>query len=197
MHPFLKTRRAIQIAQVDDTTFDITSSITNCSDVLFSGGAWAITCAEPNGGKQFGIPLGDRRRAWDMIQIAIPRAWAGHTAHVVDPQITLSEDFMVIDPQGVETKRMVTAPLGMIAMTWPAKNLSFIKHVPYNPAGQYPLGCNLAFYIGPGNFMLEMEAMGPERTLLPGETVSLTETWKVTNTVLTWQDPGELTGLFA
>lgn len=196
MHPYLKIRRGFKIAQVNDTTFEITSFVTNCSDVLFSGGAWAITCAEPNGGKQFGIPLGDRRRGWDLVQIAIPRAWAGHTAHINDPQITMTEDLLIVKPTGIETKRMVTAPLGIIAMTWPEKKVSFAKRTVYNPAGQYPLGFNVAFYVGPGNFMLEMESMGPEQTLLPGDTVSLTEIWKISDTVLTWQSPEELKALF-
>ena len=99
---------------------------------------------------------------------------------------------MIVRPNGVEAKRMVMAPLGIIAMTWPAKQLSFIKQARFNPHGQYPHGCNLAVYIGPGNFMVEMETYGEEQTLLPGNTINHTETWKVVDKVLDWQNPDQI-----
>jgi hypothetical protein len=99
---------------------------------------------------------------------------------------------MIVSPNGVETKRMVMASLGMIGMTWPAKNLSFIKRVHFNPQGQYPCSCNLAVYIAPGNLMVEMETYGEEQTLLPGCTMKNTETWKVIDEVLDWQQPNRM-----
>jgi hypothetical protein len=196
-HPFMKTRRGFKIRQIDDLTFEITNFLTNTGDMLYSGGVWSITCSNPKGGKKYGIPLGDRSQAWDLIQILFPRAWAGHNSRLDDPQITYNQDFLLVDPQGVETKRMVMAPQGVIAWTWPEKKMSFIKKAEYDQTGQYPLNCNLAFYVGPDNFMLEMEAMGPMQTLLPGQTVSLKETWKITDQVLQFVDPTEIGKLFA
>jgi hypothetical protein len=39
------------------------------------------------------------------------------------------------------------------------------------------MGCNVAYYAGKKNFMVEMESMGPERSVLPGAVISGTETW--------------------
>ena len=47
----------------------------------------------------------------------------------------------------------------------------------YDPAGNYPLGTNLAVYIGPKNFMVEMETMGAFATLKPGQVLKHRETW--------------------
>jgi hypothetical protein len=195
VHGRLKTSRGIVVRELDDRTFEVTSFIKNHGPMLYSGGVWSPTCIDPVGGKQIGILLGDRNLSWDVIKLVIPRTFAGHTSRVNDQQVSFNEDFMIVSPNGVETKRMVMAPLGIIAMTWPEKKLSFIKQTNFNPQGQYPMGCNLAVYVGPDNFMAEMETYGEEQTLLPGSTMQNTEIWKLIDDVLNWQDPDQLIGL--
>jgi hypothetical protein len=194
MHPVLHTRRGLRIRQVGGATFQVTAFITNCGPMLYSGGVWSPTCTNPDGGKEYGIPLGDRRLSWDVINLVIPRTFAGHTARVNDPQITFNEDFLIARPRGVESKRMVMAPMGFIVMTWPEKNLSFIKHTSYHPNGRYPFGCNLALYIGPDNFMVEMETYGEEQVVMPGATIENRETWRLVERVFDWSDPELLRG---
>ncbi len=195
LHPFLKTRRGVTIRSVDECTFEVTSFIRNESSMLYSAGVWCPTCIVPRPGMTFGVPLGDRGLSWDVVKLVIPRTWADHTSLVNDPQIRLEEEFMVVQPAGVEAKRSLWAPWGTIAMTWPERGLSFIKRTHSDPAGQYPLGCNLALYIGPGNFMVEMETYGEERTVMPGDTVVNVETWKLVDEVFDWQDPARLFSL--
>ncbi|MGE5137961.1 MAG: hypothetical protein ACM3JD_00755 [Rudaea sp.] len=194
--PTFKIQRGIRIEAVDDSTFKVTGFVKNNGPMLYSGGVWSITCSNPAGGKEYGIPLFDPNGSWELCEIAIPRKWAGHTARVNDPQIELNEEFMIVRPQGVESKRALSARPGIIALTWSEKKLSFVKRAPFDPSGIYPMGCNLAFYIGPGNFMLEMETMGPQRGLLPGESIESTETWKLLDDVLDWKDVKRVTGLF-
>jgi hypothetical protein len=140
----------------------------------------------------FGIPLGDRRLTWDVVKMVLPRTWADHTARLNDPQIRFNEEFMIVEPQGVETKRMVWAPHGVIAMTWPEKKLSFLKRTQSNLRGRYPLDCNLAVYIGPDNFMVEMESFGEECNLQPGETATNVETWRLVDEIFDWKEPARL-----
>lgn len=194
-HPRYKTQRGIEIQQVNENTLKVISFLTNQGPMLYSGGVWAPTCINPSGGKEFGIILGNRELSWDLVKIVIPRTFAGHTSNVNDDQITYTNDFLILRPKGVESKRMVMAPHGIIAMSWPSKNLSFMKKSPFNPQGSYPLGCNLALYVGPDNFMVEMETYGAEQTLLPGETIANHETWRLVNTVLDWTDPEVVIGL--
>lgn len=189
LHPVLKTKRGLRLEVIGETSVRVTSFLTNCSPFLYSGGVWAPTCIDPAGGKEFAIPLGDKSSSWDLIKIIIPRKFASHTAPVNDPQISYNNDFMIVRPQGIETKRMVMAPLGLVAMTWAQKDISFIKHSPFNPHGIYPHGCNLAIYNSPGNMMFEMETYGQEQTILPGETIENREIWKLTDTVFDWSDP--------
>ena len=56
-------------------------------------------------------------------------------------------------------------------MTCPQPGISFIKQSRFHLIGQYPLGCNLAVFIGSGNFTVEMESYGAEQTVQPGETI--------------------------
>jgi hypothetical protein len=189
IHPVHKTRHGFKIRCSSDDTFQVTSYITNIGPMLYSGGVWAATCINPAGGKQFVIPLGDRRLSWDLVKIVIPRTFASHTSPIHDDQFSYSEDFVVISPNGIESKRMIMAPQGIIAMTWPQNNLSFLKQADYNPNGQYPMGCNLAFFIGPDNYMVEMETFGEEQTILPGTSIEHTETWRLLDKTYDLNDP--------
>ncbi len=168
--------KTLSIKVLDDATFEVESSLTNVGSLLWSGGAWALTATLPTKACTYGIPLGDGSN-WDMIPIVIPKTWGGHTTLVNDPQVSLTEHCLVFEPKGREAKRMVQAPQGLIGMTDASEKISFLKHSPFDVDGKYPLGCNLAFYNGPKNFMTEMESMGAEKTLKPGETVRNTETW--------------------
>ncbi len=196
MHPVYKTRRGIRVRILDDSTFQVTSFLTNCGPFLYSAGVWAATAIDPAGGKEFSIPLGDRNLSWDIIKLVIPRSFAGHTSPVADSQITFNEDHMIIRPHGIETKRMVMAPMGILAMTWPGRGFSFLKRSPYNPNGRYPHSCNLAIYNGPNDFMFEMETFGEEQTVLPWATIENQETWKMVDTVFDWGQPELLQEMF-
>jgi hypothetical protein len=192
MHPFLKTRRGVTIRQLDEDAFEVTSFVRNDGPMLYSGGVWAVTCALPRPGMTLGIPLGDRNLDWDLVRVVFARSWAGHTARVNDPQIRFNEEFMIVEPQGVETKRMLWAPHGILALTWPEKKLTFIKRTHSDPSGQYPRACNLAVYIGVDNSMLEMETMSAERTLAMSEMAVNVETWRLVDQVFDWTDPDAL-----
>jgi hypothetical protein len=192
VNPSSQTCRGIKISQLDERTFRVESFITNAGQLLYSGGVWALTCTNPAGGKQYGIPFGKPNQAWDTIHLVIPRCWAGHTTLVNDPQISLNEEFMIFNPQGIEAKRVLRAPHGIIAMSDYSQGVSFIKQSPFNPRGQYPLGCNLAVYVAPGNFMVEMETCGEEATLLPGDTITNAEVWKLVDEVFDWKKPEQI-----
>ncbi|MHC1785248.1 MAG: hypothetical protein AB9891_21300 [Anaerolineaceae bacterium] len=140
--PRLKIQREIEVHCLDETRVEVKSFLTNKGIMLFSGGVWTPTCLDPAGGKEIGMLLGDRAQSWDIIRMVIPRSFAGHTGRVNDPQIEMTEDIMIVRPEGVENKRMVYASAGGIAMTWPGHNLTFMKSSRYNPAGSFPLGCS-------------------------------------------------------
>ncbi len=193
--PAFKVARGMRITVVDDSTFQVTGFVTNNGPMLYSGGVWGLTCSNPAGGKEYGIPLFEPNGIWEIAQVLIPRKWAGHTARVNDPQILSNEEFMIVKPQGVESQRALRVTPGIIALTWPEKKVSFVKRAVFNPAASYPVGCNLAFYIGPDNFMVEMETMGQEQTLIPGATAENTETWKIVDEVFDWKDSARLSAL--
>ena len=54
----------------------------------------------------------------------------------------------------------------------------------------------MAFYVGPKNFMVEMETMGPERTLKSGERAVNRETWALADSAVGLKDARKLIGLF-
>jgi hypothetical protein len=169
-------RKSIAVKVLDDATFSVESAVASETGMLWSGGAWSLTATLPKTGTTYGVPLGDGSD-WDLFSIVIPKTWGGHTTLVNEPGLSLTEHNLVFTPGGREAKRMIQAPQGIMGMTDAVEKVSFLKHSPYERDGRYPMNCNLAFYNGPGNFMTEMESMGSERTLKPGEVARNLETW--------------------
>jgi hypothetical protein len=54
----------------------------------------------------------------------------------------------------------------------------------------------MAFYVGPKNFMVELETMGPELTLKTGERAVNCETWTLTDSAVGLRDARKLIELF-
>lgn len=193
--PLLKIQRGIKIEILAENKLAVENIIINHSNMLYSGSIWALTCTNPNPQRQYGIPLGDDS-SWDCFRIVYCKRWAKtSTSRINDPQIEFTEDMLIVKPQGIVTKRMIEAAKGIIAMDVPDQNTMFIKKVPYLREGKHPLGCNLAFYIGQDNFMVEMESMGPEATLKPDESLIWREIWFLADKSYGLQDVDKIRGL--
>ncbi len=172
-----RTRRGLSIKVLDDDCVSIDNFLINTGDMLYSCGIWALTCTIPSKGSQYAIPIGDGS-SWDAFNMVFFREWAGHgQGGFNDDQFIVAEDMIIINPKGMENKRMIQAHHGIIAMQDPIRKLTFIKKTDYYPSGKYPMNTNIAVYIGPDNFMVEMETMGPEETIKPGKSLHHAETW--------------------
>ncbi len=182
LDPVQKFRRGFTVTATDDGRVTLDHFLRNESDMLWSGGLWALTCTVPSKKSTYTLPLGDGS-SWDYATIVAFRTWGGGHGGVGfdDPQFACTDDAFVLSPAGRENKRMLKADAGIIAMHDPARQLLFAIHTTYDPAGNYPLGTNLALYVGPKNFMVEMETMGAFATLKPGQTLQHRETWLLTD----------------
>jgi len=195
LDPVLNVKRGFTLTVEDENRLSVENFVENAGEMLFSASVWALTCTLPAADTAYGIPLGDGSE-WDCVRVVLFRKWGGHTSGFNDGQITFTEDMLHLKPEGRETKRMIEAPHGILAMNAPGRSTTFVKKSGYDPNRVYPLGCNLAFYVGPDNFMVEMESMGPETALKPGERVVHREDWLLTDAPVGLDDPAALTGLF-
>ena len=176
-NPAFKIAKTLSVKVLADDTFIVDDRLTNTSEMIWSGGVWGLTCTLPKANTRYGIPLG-REGEWDMFVVGYPKRWGGgQTARVDDSAVRMTEDCMLIAPKGRISKRMVQAPQGVIGMTDPGEKISFIKHCEFTDGAMYPMGCNVAFYAGKNNFMVEMEFMGGCQSVLPGQTLGMRETW--------------------
>lgn len=163
--------------RVHDGVWTIEHRLRNVGSLLWSGGAWALTCTLPGPHTVYRIPLGGGPATWDLATIVIPMRWGGqHTSQLDDPQIGFAADAMEIRAHELEAKRMVLAPRGLLEMHDPERGV-FRKRTVFEPDASYPLGTNLAIYLGPRRFMVELETMSPVRTLAPGSTLTHVEAW--------------------
>ncbi|MFO7821402.1 MAG: hypothetical protein R6V56_05035 [Lentisphaeria bacterium] len=190
------TRRGMEITVLDDNTVKVDNFVMNTGELLYSGGVWALTCSLPKENTQYAVPIGDGS-SWDTFTSISFREWAGHQGGFADPQFTIDGDLYKLHPQGKENKRMLQSHRGIAAMSNPVDKVTFAKKVDYNSAGKYPLNTNIALYVGPDNFMVEMETMGPERTIKPGEELHHVETWKLRDEVVALDTGDDVEAIFA
>lgn len=176
--PETRLERGFSVRALATDRLEVVHFVRNTGDMLWSGGLWAITCTQPSADSTYLAPLGDGS-AWDYATIVAFHTWGGGHggAGFADPQFTTTRDQFVLRPSGRENKRMLKADAGILALHDPSRDVLFAKRAPFDPAASYPLGTNLATYVGPDNFMVELESMGPFTTLKPGATLRHTETW--------------------
>lgn len=196
MNPQNHTRRGLQITVLDEECVEVDNFIVNEGPMLYSGGVWALTCTLPKSDAEYAVPIGDGS-SWDAFTLVSFREWAAHgQGGFADDQITITGDLVKLRPRGIENKRALQGHAGIIAMSSPERTLTFAKKADYDPAGQYPLNTNIAFYIGPDNFMVEMETMGPECTIKPGQELHHIETWVLKNEATAFDNADLVKALF-
>ncbi len=190
------TSRGVGIGVSKTGAIMVRNVLINDSSLLTSAGIWAITCTDPAGCKTYCAPLGSGGE-WDTAPINFFFSWAGHTAPgPTSPQLAFTKRQLVIMPRGIEDKIALGVAQGWIGCHAPRKYNFFkiFKGFRGETAnwGKYPLRSNAAFYIGPGNFMVEMESMGVYHDLIgPGEKVEHIEWWVVTDPI-PWDQPERL-----
>jgi len=192
-----QTRRGMVIRQVSEAVLQVESFVTNVGPMLYDGGIWAIACTVPSKVCTYAIAIGAENASWNAFNMVVFDKWAGHgQAGFDDDQVSMNQGFLLVDPVGIETKRMVESRLGIIAMSDSTRGLTFAKRVTHNGFAKYPGACNTAFYIGPENFMVEMETMGEQGTILPGQAVWHVEQWSLTDQVVQFQSHSDVVRLF-
>lgn len=171
------TRRGIEISAVNDSLLQVDNFVENTGDLLHSCGVWSLTCTLPGKETKYVFPVGESN-SWNAFSMVMFKSWGGHNGILEDDQINYHHDLMTVSPRGRENKRMFQSHCGIGAMIDPVENFTFAKKIDdYNSAANYPMNCNWAFYIGPENYMVEMETMGPEKMIKPGEMQHSTEQW--------------------
>jgi hypothetical protein len=182
--PETRTRRSIAVRILRDDRLEVINAIVNEGDMLCGVGLWGLTCSKPNPSTRYVIPLGDGT-SWDTTTITVFRTWAGHgTGSFREEQFELTDDAYVLTPRGRETKRMITSPAGSIAMVDAQRGLTFAISSAYEANATYPTHANLAMYVGPENFMVEMETMGPHAVLKPGQRLEHRQEWTLGSGVI-------------
>lgn len=181
LDPQTRLRRSMAVRILAEDRLEVVNTITNEGNMLAGVGAWCLTCTVPGPETRYVIPLGDGSE-WDTTTITTFRCWAGNGSKTFrDDQFEMTDDAYVLTPHGRETKRMVRAPRGVIAMTDPGRDFTFAISTPFDATAALPSAANIATYVGPGNFMVEMETMGPFSCLKPGRSAVHRQEWRLLN----------------
>lgn len=171
------TRRGIRVEEGREDDLKVISRVENVGEMLLSCGVWVLTCTSPEKGSIYEFPLGDGS-GWDTFKSIQFRKWGPCDGRFGDRQFEVSKDMLTVTPMGIQAKQMFCIPQGSGLM----KNQTrpdFQKRMVYDRHMSYPEGCNWAVYIGPENYMVEFETMGPVLSLKPGETLDHVEYWSL------------------
>ncbi|MCK5736674.1 MAG: hypothetical protein KAH21_09355 [Spirochaetaceae bacterium] len=194
LDPVNFTRRGIRVAPASNGNFEVTSLVKNDGEMLLSCGIWTLTCTLPGEETEYAFPLGDDS-GWDTFKSVQFRKWGPCDGMFGDSQFQVNQNTFIVKPAGIQAKQMFCIPSGIGCMIDPESGRSFVKLVDYDESADYPEGCNWAMYIGPDNYMVEFETMGPYSTLKPGTQKGHTEIWALENRVVKATKRGELIGL--
>lgn len=176
--PENRVSRGLRIRALPSGGVSVTSCLRNDGDMLFSAGVWAPTCVVAD--KPIEIPLGcpEPNPTWDVVYMAIPRVFAGNVTRLDDESAAIRGNTLTLTPRGSCVKRCVRAEQGMVQLR--CDGYVFRKTAAFQPDARYPLGgCNVAAFIGAGNWMAEMETFGGERAIKPGEMLQHEELWEL------------------
>lgn len=190
--------KGIKIQQTCQGGFKVINMLHNKGALIYSAGVWSPTCFKAQDPLTLAISLGQPTSTWDLVKIVIPKTFAGNHVKLNDKQVTYSEDFMIIRPEGEVSKRCVYSAKGYGLVMNHEKQLTFLKSVTPIKQGRYPLdGCNMAAFVGQDNFMVELESYGEEQAIIPGETIEHEEVWILHDGLIDLEKPEEIEKLLS
>jgi hypothetical protein len=170
--------RGMKIRTLPDGRVRVTNCLRNEGDMLYSGGVWSPTCVVADAPIEIPLGCANPSTAWDVVYMAIPRVFAGNVTKLDDDSAAIVGDTLTLTPKGRCVKRCVRAEQGVVQQR--RGGTIFRKTAEFLPDARYPLGgCNIAAFIGAGNWMVEMETFSSERAIKPGETAEHDEIWEI------------------
>lgn len=191
LDPMNMTRRGIRVDPTVSGNFTVTSLVENAGEMLLACGIWTLTCTKPEKGTKYAFPLGDRT-GWDTFKSVQFRRWGPCDGSFGDSQFQVGTDTLTVEPAGRQAKLMFCIPEGLGCMVDPISGDCFIKSVDYDSTAEYPGECNWAVYIGPDNYMVEFETMGPFSTLKPGDFKGHREIWSIKHGLIDTQSRSDI-----
>lgn len=175
--PVSRIARGMEIRVEGERCVRVRNYLRNEGSMIYSGGCWSPTCVKAD--KEIEIPLGcGEETTWDIVYMAIPRIFAGNVTQLDDDSVQMRGSSLFVTPKGRCVKRCVRAPQGVVQLH--ADGYIFRKTAAFSPYLSYPMnGCNVAAFVGAGNFMAEMETFGGEEAIRPGQTIDNVERWEI------------------
>jgi hypothetical protein len=169
---FIKKELTISLA-ADSSTVVIEHRATNEGPQPTTLATWGLTVMQPGGLEIIPQPpIGEHPRDLLPNRLLVPWPYTD----MFDERWRWGRKFITLR----QTAHSSPAKLGLAHRSeWVGylmKNALFIKTFAYEKGATYPdFGCNFETFTNAT--MLEMETLGPLRTLAPGESVGHTETW--------------------
>jgi hypothetical protein len=172
--------------------------ITNVGAAPIDVSAWALTVMPPGGTAI--IPLPPKRPHPGSLPTRVASDyWANQTLalwsylDLKDPRLTLGTSYITVRQDPASTTQLklgLSHEAGWLGYAR-AGDL-FVKWVDYRPGKLYPdRGCNFETYTDPN--ILEIETLGPQVTLAPGEKTEHAETWHVVTDIGPITDEASIT----
>jgi hypothetical protein len=175
MAPWWVEKEMIVALTPGSAAVTIEHRVTNRGEAPTQLAVWALSVMRAGGVEIIPQPpLGEHPRDLLPDRVLVPWPYTD----LADPRWRLGRQFITLR----QAADCLPAKLGLSHREkWVGYSLPgalFIKTLPYEEGATYPdLGCNFETFTN--SEMLEIESLGPLRTLAPGESATLAETWQV------------------
>lgn len=151
--------------------FQVKHVLVNKSEMLYTRGAWALTCI-PTEGTIF-FPWGTTG-TWKIKKILYWQKWPGQKTDINSSQYVEGEDLFMIRPTGEVGKVGTAGHEGFVGVS--NKNYTFVKKFNYMLGNSYP-DDNCAIEIYTSKQFCELETLSPLVTLIPHHPLVHFEEW--------------------
>lgn len=160
------------------TQVTVIHKITNQGSTATEMAPWALTVMEAGGRAILPLPPRQPMNKQHLLPEGVMALWS--YTDLADTRWRLGTQYLQLTTEALPQAKFREQMLGVYNPAgWAAyfrKGHLFLKRAAVEPGKTYPdFGCNFETYTEPG--FLELETLGPLRTLRPGQTAEHTEYW--------------------
>ncbi len=169
------TQKEITVKPLSRNSVQVTHTVRNIGRWPIKLACWALSVMRPRG---FAVTPIEASKADGDGLLPDRHLTLWPYTHLTDKRLKLSDEYLFLkqDTEAVNPIKIGTMANPPWTVYW-VDGYAFVKEFQLE-AGEYPdYGCNVEMYTNPA--ILELETLGPLRTVAPSETIMHTETWRI------------------
>lgn len=173
----LRIRKQMIVSMTDDGEITVEHRAENCGLEPIDMAPWALTVMRDGGTAIIPNPPFAPHGPGHFLPERAVITWS--YTDLADPRLKYLKKYLTIQ-QNPSIKQPIKIGFSNVQgwVGYATNDVLFVKRLDYDPKETYPdMGCSVEIFTN--DAILEVESLGPQRTLKPGEIVFHTERWTI------------------